>query len=165
MAYLNKRQYEYRRESAAARNLKNEEIAVQNGMTEEQASLISELCSTRHEFHCNMDAFVKGGNDDCIRLRNKFENLCEHIRENNLPELNVYDTIIDIDDMDGLIYDYGDDVPADHDSKEFQDWYADNYDRIYSELSDVNKSIEDYLSAIDKKYKTSYCPTGALRAF
>lgn len=41
MAYLNKRQYDYRRESAAARNLNNEEIAVQNGMTSDQAELIS----------------------------------------------------------------------------------------------------------------------------
>lgn len=29
MAYLNKQQYEYRRESAATRNLNNEDIAVQ----------------------------------------------------------------------------------------------------------------------------------------
>lgn len=43
MAYLNKAQYDYRREAAAARNLSNEEIAVHNGMTSEQAELISKL--------------------------------------------------------------------------------------------------------------------------
>lgn len=37
MAYLNKAQYDYRRESAAARNLNNEEIAVEHGMTGYQA--------------------------------------------------------------------------------------------------------------------------------
>ena len=41
MAYLNQRQYDYRRESAAARNLNNEEIAVEHGMSEEQAEIIS----------------------------------------------------------------------------------------------------------------------------
>lgn len=55
MAYLNQRQYDYRRESAAARNLNNEEIAVEHGMSEEQAGLISKLCAIRHEFHCNID--------------------------------------------------------------------------------------------------------------
>ena len=59
MAYLNKQQYEYRRESAAARNLNNEDIAVQKGMTSDQASLISKLCAIRHEFHCNIDSIVK----------------------------------------------------------------------------------------------------------
>lgn len=51
MAYLNQKQYDYRRESAAARNLNNEEIAVEHGMSEEQAALISRLCAVRHEFH------------------------------------------------------------------------------------------------------------------
>lgn len=64
MAYLNKQQYGYRRESAAARNLNNEEIAVQNGMTSDQAELISKLCAIRHDFHCNIDSIVKGGDDN-----------------------------------------------------------------------------------------------------
>lgn len=45
MAYLNQKQYDYRRESAAARNLNNEEIAVEHGMSEEQAEL---LCAEYH---------------------------------------------------------------------------------------------------------------------
>lgn len=55
MAYLNKEQYEYRHETAAARNAKNESIAVENGMTKEQADMISRLCSLRHELHTNID--------------------------------------------------------------------------------------------------------------
>lgn len=60
MAYLNKEQYEYRREAAATRNLKNEQTAIENGMTENQADLISRLCSLRHEYHCNLAAYTKG---------------------------------------------------------------------------------------------------------
>ena len=85
------------------------------------------------------------------------------INESGLPELDIVSIPLDIDDLDGLIYEYSDDVPEDHDSQEFQDWYDDNYARISSELEGINKNIEKYLSNIDAKYGTSWCPTGALR--
>nr|DAX29861.1 MAG TPA: Cpf1/RNA Complex FUNCTION-RNA complex.49A [Caudoviricetes sp.] len=160
MAYLNKQQYGYRRESAATRNLNNEEIAVQNGMTSDQAELISKLCAIRHDFHCNIDSIVKGGDDNSIS--DEIENIEYGINESGLPELNISSMLLDVDDMNGLVYEYGEDVP-DHDSQEFQDWYDDNYARIYSELEEVNKSIEKYLANIDNRYGTSWCPTGQLR--
>lgn len=84
------------------------------------------------------------------------------INDSGLPELDIVSILLDIDDLDGLIYEYGDDVP-DHDSQDFQDLYDDNYARIYSELEEINKNIEIYLSNIDAKYGTHWCPTGALR--
>lgn len=161
MAYLNQKQYDYRRESAAARNLNNEEIAVQNGMTSDQAELISKLCAIRHDFHCNIDSIVKGGDDNSIS--DEIENIEYGINESGLPELDIVSMLLDIDDLDGLVYEYGEDVPEDHDSEEFQNWYDDNYARIYSELEEVNKSIEKYLANIDNQYGTSWCPTGQLR--
>lgn len=161
MAYLNKQQYGYRRESAAARNLNNEEIAVQNGMTSDQAELISKLCAIRHDFHCNIDSIVKGGEDNSIS--DEIENIEYGINESGLPELDIVSMLLDIDDLDGLVYEYGEDVPKDHDSEGFQNWYDDNYARIYSELEEVNKSIEKYLANIDNQYGTSWCPTGQLR--
>lgn len=160
MAYLNQRQYDYRRESAAARNLNNEAIAVENGMTEYQASLISKLCAIRHNFHCNIDRIVKSADNDSMSDIVEIE---KSINESGLPELDIVSMLLDIDDLDGLIYEYGNDVPEDHDSQEFQDWYDDNYARISSELEGINKNIEKYLSNIDAKYGTSWCPTGALR--
>lgn len=159
MAHLNQKQYDYRRESAAARNLNNEEIAVEHGMSEEQAALISRLCAIRHEFHCNIDNIVKSADNDSMSDIVEIE---KSINESGLPQLNVASILLDIDDLDGLIYEYGDDVP-DHDSQDFQDWYDDNYARIYSELEEINKNIEIYLSNIDAKYGTHWCPTGALR--
>ena len=159
MAYLNQKQYDYRRESAAARNLNNEEIAVEHGMSEEQAALISRLCAIRHEFHCNIDNIVKSADNDSMSDIVEIE---KSINESGLPELDIVSMLLDIDDLDGLIYEYGDDVP-DHDSQEFQDWYDDNYARISSELERINNSIEKYLSEIDAKYGTHWCPTGALR--
>ena len=159
MAYLNQKQYDYRRESAAARNLNNEEIAVEHGMSEEQAALISRLCAVRHEFHCNIDNIVKSADNDSMSDIVEIE---KSINDSGLPELDIVSMLLDIDDLDGLIYEYGDDVP-DHDSQEFQDWYDDNYARISSELEGINKNIEKYLSNIDAKYGTHWCPTGALR--
>lgn len=160
MAYLNKAQYDYRREAAAARNLSNEEIAVHNGMTSEQAELISKLCAIRHEFHCNIDNIVKSADNDSMSDIVEIE---KSINDSGLPELDIVSMLLDIDDLDGLIYEYGNDVPEDHDSQEFQDWYDDNYARISSEFEGINKSIEKYLSDIDAKYGTHWCPTGALR--
>lgn len=159
MAHLNQKQYDYRRESAAARNLNNEEIAVEHGMSEEQAELISKLCAVRHEFHCNIDNIVKSADNNSMSDIVEIE---KSINESGLPELDIVSMLLDIDDLDGLIYEYGDDVP-DHDSQEFQDWYDDNYARISSELEGINNSIEKYLSEIDAKYGTHWCPTGALR--
>lgn len=163
MAYLNKAQYDYRREAAAARNISNEEIAVHNGMTSEQAELISKLCAIRHEFHCNIDNIVKSADNDSISDIVEIE---KSINESGLPELDIVSRLLDIDDLDdldGLVYEYGEDVPEDHDSEEFQNWYDDNYARIYSELEEVNKSIEKYLANIDNQNGTSWCPTGHLR--
>lgn len=160
MAHLNQKQYDYRRESAAARNLNNEEIAVEHGMTSEQAELISKLCAVRHEFHCNIDKIVKSADNDSMSDIVEIE---KSINESGLPELDIVSMLLDIDDLDGLIYEYGNDVPEDHDSQEFQDWYDDNYARISNELEEINKNIEKYLSNIDAKYGTHWCPTGALR--
>lgn len=159
MAHLNQKQYDYRRESAAARNLNNEEIAVEHGMSEEQAALISRLCAVRHEFHCNIDNIVKSADNDSMSDIVEIE---KSINDSGLPELDIVSMLLDIDDLDGLIYEYGDDVP-DHDSQEFQDWYDDNYARISSELEGINNSIEKYLSEIDANTGTHWCPTGALR--
>lgn len=159
MAYLNQKQYDYRRESAAARNLNNEEIAVEHGMTSRQAEIISKLCAVRHEFHCNIDKIVKSADNDSMSDIVEIE---KSINESGLPELDIVSMLLDIDDLDGLIYEYGDDVP-DHDSQDFQNWYDDNYARISSELEGINNSIEKYLSEIDAKYGTHWCPTGALR--
>lgn len=160
MAYLKQKQYDYRRESAAARNLNNEEIAVEHGMSEEQAELISRLCAIRHEFHCNIDNIVKSADNDSM---SDIVDIEKSINESGLPELDIVSMLLDIDDLDGLIYEYGNDVPEDHDSQDFHDWYDDNYVRISSELEEVNKAIETYLANIDSRYGTHWCPTGHLR--
>ena len=129
-------------------------------MTSEQAELISKLCAIRHEFHCNIDNLVKSADNDSMSDILEIE---KSINESGLPKFDIVSMLLDIDDLDGLIYEYGEDVPEDHDSEEYRDWYDDNYARIYSELEEINKNIEKYLANIDSQYGTHWCPTGQLR--
>lgn len=134
MAYLTKEQYAYRRESAAKKMMENATIAQEKGMTEEQTDILEELCSFRHDFHCNMSKLVNDNTDtfeELLRIR-------KELVKSGLPKLDI---------------------------GKFDEWYEKTYSRIYDELSELHKMIEDYLSSIDKKYGTNYCPTGALRIY
>lgn len=162
MAYLKKEQYEYRRESAARRAADNEAIAIEHGMTEEQAELISELCRLRHELHTNMDAVTTSDAD--LRLKSKLVSVSAQIVESGLPKVPCLpcdeSDYIDIDDIDVL---YECEKWPDSGTQEWQDKYDEEYYRIYGELEQLNKDIEAYLADIDKQYGTHWCPTGALR--
>lgn len=161
MAYLSKEQYRYRREAAERRNERNEAVAYINGMSEPQAELISDMCRIRHEFHCNMDGNVFHGDDipEIIRINNE-------IRASGLPYIetlpsDVCDFYEDFCDFDTLLE--IEKVPEDDDERE--EWYQEKYEEIYNKLGDLNDKIEKYLGEIDRKYKTSFAPSGYLRIF
>nr|DAH79223.1 MAG TPA: Cpf1/RNA Complex FUNCTION-RNA complex.49A [Caudoviricetes sp.] len=161
MGYLSKDQHERRAESAARRNRANEEIAVENGMTDEQAGLISDLCNLRHELHTNLNSIATGGGNKTL---NEIDDLNERIKEAGLQGVKFSQDITMIDDMYTLP-DYADDVPNDHESNDFKRWYETNHARILNELEAVNNEIETYLREIDSKYKTHFEPTGLQRIF
>lgn len=162
MAYLKKEQYEYRERSAVNRAAANEAIAIEHGMTEEQAELISDLCALRHELHTNMDKVTRSDND--LRIKSRLVKLNANIRESGLKPAECMPSddgdYIDIDDID-LLYEI--DEWPESGTREWQDKYDDEYSRIHGELSQLNDDIEKYLAEIDKQYGTSWCPTGALR--
>ena len=166
MAYLNKRQYEYRRESAAARNIENERIAIENGMTEEQAGIVSDLCSARHKLHSNIRHLVEDGNYDGIGRT--LMRINSELYQHNLGSIDGiptsydgYDDYIDIEDMP-FIYET-EQLPEDDSERE--SYLDEKREEIYEQWEELNSKIENYLSEMDKKYKTSFCPTGALRTF
>lgn len=161
MAYLNKAQYEYRRESAAQRALENEEIAVSHGMTKEQAELISDLCALRHRLHTNILHNIHDNTEDC-------KELCEMVLNMDnagLPWLSLGDywagDYIDIDDMN-VVFET-EKVPDD--DVERDEWIDNQQGRIYDDWGKINELIEKYLSEIDNQYKTHWAPTGYLRQF
>lgn len=165
MAIINDRQYEYRRESAAARNIENERIAIENGMTEEQAGLVGELCSARHNMHCNISHLVEEGSYEGINRT--LMRINSELYQHNLGSIDGIptscdgDDYIDIDDMP-IIYET-EQLPEDDSERE--SYLDEKREEIYEQWEELNGKIENYLSEIDKKYKTSYCPTGALRVF
>ena len=162
MAYLKKEQYDYRRESAAKRAADNEAIAIEHGMTEKQAELISELCSLRHELHSNMDKVTKS--DSQLDIKGQLVELARKIDEEGLPQVPGIPIAecdyIDIDSLEELL-EY--DAWPESGTQEWQDKYDDEFWRIHGELSNLNSEIEKYLADIDKQFGTSWCPTGALR--
>lgn len=164
MAYLKKEQYDYRRGSAARRNVTNETVAMEHGMTEEQAELISDLCRMRHELHTNMDKVTTS--DANLQLKRRLVKLSSQMVAAGLPKVPCLPSdetdYIDIDDIDEL---YEIDEWPESGTQAWQDKYDDEYTRIYGELEKLNQEIEAYLADIDKQYATSWCPTGALRVF
>lgn len=152
MATLCKEQYAYRERSARIKNENNIGVAISNGMTEEQAELIAELCALRHELHTNMDKVVT---DDfgSIKIKPRLVELNQRIEQSGIEPMQFIPynraDYIDIDDLFELNVSEED--------------YADEYNRIYGELSELHNKIEDYLRDLDKEYGTDWCPTGALR--
>nr|DAG06847.1 MAG TPA: Cpf1/RNA Complex FUNCTION-RNA complex.49A [Caudoviricetes sp.] len=164
MAYLSKKQYEHRSNNAALRNARNAQKAIANGMTEEQADLITQLCGLRHDFHCNMEKIAEYIESKGEFLR-KFRSWEAEAEKENLPELFISGKLEDIDEIEGLEDYYGEDVPEDNDSDEYKEWYSEEYSRIYDELSELHKKIERYLKSIDEQYNTEFCPTGIQRIY
>jgi len=160
-AYLSKSDYERRERAAANRMYQN---SLNTNLTEEQHHTLSKLCEIRHEFHSNMDRVAKS---DDSNIKKDIVKINIRLREvgletmNFVPEYNEDYIDIDIDTIEEL-YEI-EQVPEDDNEK--QKWYDDNYERIYNELSELHENIEKYLSEIDKKYGTNYCPTGSLRIY
>ena len=157
MAYLDKKQYDYRREAAGKRMQENKEI---DTLTEDQHDILSDLCKIRHEIHSDKKNVIISDDEDykakLIRINIKLIEL-ELLYMEFIPcDEGDY---IDIDTIDGL-YEY-DEVPED--DGERKDWYDNNYWRISEELEKLNHKIEKYLKEIDEQYNTNYCPTGNLR--
>lgn len=156
MAYLTKEQYERRAENAAIRMAKNAQIS---SLTEEQHEALKELCYRRHEMHSNMDSCTISSEN---RIMAKLAKAGVMLAQAGIPCQALPSDEADYIDIDSIedLYEIDDD-PEDDDER--REWYADNYSRIMSELSELNEQIEDYLRTIDEQHGTSYCPTGAQR--
>ena len=165
MAYLNKYQYDKRQRAAQERNARNADKAMLQGMTEEQADAVQELCGFRHEFHCNIEKIAENY-DYCSWYLAKLEDLDDKLAELGLPTIEHKDWE-DYDNMDICtslpdIYDMPD---RDENEKVWLDWYNEQMSRIIDDLSALNDAIEEVLSEIDTKYQTNFAPTGAQRLY
>ena len=154
MAKLTKEQYSVRRERAVERNIHNEEIAVEAGMTKEQAELISELCSLRHEIHTNSESMYNTQSSD-YDLWDELEDLMGKMRNAGLQQISVPPLEYFPCSEDRYVGIIDNTEEAEKENKE----------KFYDMMHNLNDTIEDYLRSIDKKYGTSFTPTGMLRLF
>ena len=163
MAKLNKEQYFRRNENAARRNEQNKEIAVDNGMSEDWANLINELCRVRHKLHCNIDTLVNSSEGTATEIRNSLRDINTELKEGGYKYIDSLPSnkgdYIDIDSIDDIME--IEDLPSDFDERD--KYLSERYEEIYDQWSEVNSTIEAYLRSIDKKYGTSWCPTGTHR--
>ena len=84
--------------------------------------------------------------EDYGRLSDRLD---DELAEAGLPRTGVCDMLAELDTLDGLTYDYGEDVPEDHDSEEYKSWRDDNYYRISGEYDKITAHIADYMAQFD----------------
>lgn len=159
MAKLNKNEYNRRNENAARRMEANSKIKTLN---KDQHNALANLCKARHELHSNIENVIKS---DLLDYKQNIVYANVLINESGIESMNFVGTdtsdYIDIDSVEeAKEFD-----EVDIDDEDYQEWYDYTYNRIYQELENFNKNIEDYLKKIDEKYLTNYAPTGAQRIF
>ena len=156
MDYIERKQmYEGKARYVERKNAENEEIGLENGLTEEQIKVIEELCAFRHKLHCNQDVLYYSEKSDHDYFENMLNNdIYEMLKRVNLPYQTMIFNTDDLED-DNVCFDL--------------DYTHEDMENALLECLEfatrVNNKIEDYLRAIDKKYKTQFCPTGKSRLY
>jgi hypothetical protein len=159
MGMLNKEQYEYRRESAARRAYDNKTSC--DSLTEEQHDLLAEICSMRHEIHCNQSSLYNTGSGSYSEYwhwlsdaADDGEDINSKLKRAGMKTIewstNMEEAECDNDRYDGIIDD------TDEADEE-------NRDSFYERMESINNDIEAYLRIVDEKHGTDYCPSGFLR--
>ena len=109
---------------------------------------IERIKSLRNELNCNEHRIIMGGNPDMRKkLNQEVVSIIIASVQCGLDRLNI-DRLIELDDIDGLTYEYGVHVPEDHNSSEFEEWKEQEYNRIREELHRIINIIDDYLAEL-----------------
>lgn len=107
------------------------------GLDSIQHTALMVLCKYRHKLHAVENKYGSIAEDERNDIRSFYlNNVDTLLRTANLPSLTVRFFSVDM----------------------IQD---ENQRSLY--INEINAQIEDYLSAIDRKYGTMYCPTGIRR--
>lgn len=106
---------------------------------------IERIKGLRNFLQKNEHRIIMGGNPDM--RKNLIQDVVSIIIASvqcGLDRLNI-DRLIELDDIDGLTYEYGVHVPEDHNSAEYEKWKEQEYNRIREELEQIVATINDYL--------------------
>ena len=110
---------------------------------------IERIKRLRDELNRNEHRIIMGGNPDKMKnLIQEAESIDIAAEQCSLDRLNIDQRLIELDDIDGLTYEYGVHVPEDHNSAEFEEWKEQEYNRIREELHRIINIIDDYLAEL-----------------
>ena len=110
---------------------------------------IERIKRLRDELDWNEHRIIMGGNPDMMKnLIQDAESIDIAAEQCGLDRLNIDQRLIELDDIDGLTYEYGVHVPEDHNSAEYEDWKEQEYNRIREELHRIINIIDDYLKEL-----------------
>ena len=110
---------------------------------------IERIKRLRDELDWNEHRIIMGGNPDMMKnLIQDAESIDIAAEQCGLDRLNIDQRLIELDDIDGLTYEYGVHVPEDHNSAEYEDWKEQEYNRIREELHRIINIINDYLAEL-----------------
>lgn len=110
---------------------------------------IERIKGLRDELDWNEHRIIMGGNPYfSAKLIQEAESIDIAAEQCNLDRLNIDERLIELDDIDGLTYYYGVDVPEDHNSAEYEEWKEQEYNRIREELHGIINTIDDYLAEL-----------------
>lgn len=110
---------------------------------------IERIKRLRDELDWNEHRIIMGGNPDMMKnLIQDAESIDIAAEQCGLDRLNIDQRLIELDDIDGLTYEYGVHVPEDHNSAEYEDWKEQEYNRIREELHRIINIIDDYLEEL-----------------
>lgn len=109
---------------------------------------IERIKRLRDELNWNEHRIIMGGNPDMRKkLIQEVVSIIIASVQCGLDRLNI-DRLIDLDDIDGLTYEYGVHVHEDHNSAEYEEWKEQEYNRIREELHRIINIINDYLAEL-----------------
>lgn len=130
--------------------------SVNENLTKEQHEAIQKLCADRHYMHCNSAEMFNS--HSCA-----YDVISRYVGSEMTgeSEINAYLTEVDFQKLNFKDYDncntletYDSDIDG-----EYDDYCFDSLNQI-NEIAEYNDSlIIDYLTEIDRKYGTEYCPT------
>lgn len=156
----------FRKELYAAR--KHNEVAkdaISRGvLNEDQTDAIGRIASLRHKIHSFKPSDLSDyRTNEAETFYNLQDSINEILADSNLPGLYIQTNLDDLPTLDD--YDY---VLSDEEKEQYMsayDWAYQNgvYEQISDAKEQVNDEIEKWLRMIDKKYGTSFAPTGYAR--
>ena len=110
---------------------------------------IERIMGLRNFLQKNEHRIIMGGNPDKMKnLIQDAESIDIAAEQCGLDRLDIDQRLIELDDIDGLTYEYGVHVPEDHNSAEYEEWKEQEYNRIREELHRIINIIDDYLAEL-----------------